>query len=482
MRQAPPSCGRSPPLATGGARRGFVGLGVLLVALAAGAARADEDPEARAARVAQARERLAAEEAELAREVNAAIDRGRDWLLAQQRNDGSFPGFSTSGNPRDYHVMDVGLNALVILTLAHCGLTDEHAALKKCLNYCRTHYSGGKGSMNLKGTGRLTIYTAAALALALHALYASEEERRGEVKRDRYGNVLPPKGLKCTYPASIRRWMEELVEFIVKAQGAGGGWRYPGNPIQSEEGETDLSNAQYALLALDAAARCGIPVPEATWRNAGGHVLGLQESDGLDAPVWIENEAWEPGEEQPPRFVEATRARARGWGYLPGENQLVTGSMTAAGVTCLAIVKERLWALGKLDAELRRRLDAGLLDGLAWLGENFTVTENPTPGGASMWHYYYLYGLERAGARTGARHFGRQDWYREGARHLLAAQQPHGGWKEADGTVRPADATESAITQTCFALLFLKRSSSKPFAPMHPPVTGGGADGAAEGR
>jgi hypothetical protein len=439
-------------------------------------ARGDEASE-RAARVAAARAKLAAEEAAFNERVNSAIDRGGKWLAGRQRNDGSYPGFSEDLKPRQYNIMEVGLDALVVLTLAHCGFDPKHDAVRKCLDFCRFHYSGGDGSLNLKGSGKLTTYTAATLILALHALYASVEERKGEVKKDRYGNPIPPKSMKCTYPNSIRHWMEELVKFVVEAQVLpAGGWRYPGNPLDAPEGDTDLSNTQYALLALDAAARCGIAVPEETWRKAAAYVLAMQEKDGLDAPVWVQNETWEPGEAEPPRFVEAAKARARGWGYLPGENELITGSMTAAGVTCLALVKERLWAMGKLDAGLRRDIDRGLLDGLAWLSENFTVTENPTPGGASMWHYYYLYGLERAGVKTGSRFIGQHDWYREGAEHLLGAQLDTGGWKEADGTVRPADATESAITQTCFAILFLKRSTSKPFVPVMPPVTGGGSE------
>ena len=144
------------------------------------------------------------------------------------------------------------------------------------------------------------------------------------------------------------------------------------------------------------------------------------------------------------------------------------------GVTCLALCKEHIWLLKKLDAKLRGRIDKGLLAGIAWLSDNFSVEENPTPGGASMWHYYYLYGLERTGSKVGTRWIGKHDWYREGGEHLLAAQEKNGGWKEPDGTQRPVDATESAITQTCFALLFLKRSTRKPFVPMMPTVTGGG--------
>jgi hypothetical protein len=438
-------------------------------------------PEARKARIEEARRVLAEQDEAFKEQVNAAIDRGVAWLRTQQKKQGGFPGFSENLPPNTYDTMEVGVNALVILTLAHCGVGPDEKVIKNCLNFCRGHYSGKTG-LNLKNTGKLTIYTAATLILALDALYVPPEEKVQAPKNDRYGNPVPPKPLKCKYPKAIRKWIEELVDFIVKNQvKPAGGWRYPENIMGGPDGATDLSNTQYALLALDAASRCGILAPVETWTRAAGYVLKEQDADGLDAPIWMENEAWEPGFEKPARFLEAAKTLARGWTYLPGDTELPTGSMTTAGVTCLAMCKEHLWARKKLEADMRARLDKGMLAGIAWLSENWSVEENPTPGGASQWHYYYLYGLERTGSKLGSRWIGKQDWYRAGAAHLLAAQEKNGQWKEPDGTVRPADATESATTQTCFALLFLRRSTRKPFLPMMPAVTGGGAE-PADGR
>ena len=443
---------------------------------------AAEDADRRA-RIDAAKRKAAESKADFDRRVNEAIDRGVAWLRSTQRKDGTFPGFSDDLKPRQYNIMEVGLNALVVLTLAHCGVGPKDEAIKKCLAWCRFHYAGGKGSLNLKATGRLTIYTAATLMLALDALYKPEKKKdKGKLPHDRYGNPVPPKIKPCKYPSKVRKWLQQLVNFIVNNQlSPSGGWRYPGNPLEAPEGDTDLSNVQYALLALDAVARCGIKVPADTWTRAAQYLLKTQEEEGLEAPVWIENEAWEPGDDKTPRFTEAIKTEARGWAYRPGLTDLPNGSMTCAGTTLLGLVKERLWFAKKLDPKLRRRIDRGILDGLAWLSENFSVEENPTPGGASQWHYYYLYGLERTGAKLGVRFIGKHDWYREGGEHLLAAQLEHGGWAEAGGVDKPADKTESAITQSCFALLFLRRTTPKPFVPMMPPLTGGG-DAPKDGR
>ena len=431
------------------------GFAFLFCLLALGSAGADE-----------AEERV---EPELQAKIDAAIERGVVWLRGRQRNTGAYPAFGDNLPANTYNPLDPGVNALVVQTLAHCGVAKTDPAIQKCLTVVRADYAKNKGQ------DTVYTYTAATIILALLAAHVGEEAAV-EIKRDRYGNPIPPKRRKpCKLPPGDRRLIQELVKFLVRAQvKPAGGWRYPGNPVDSVEADTDLSNTQYALLALDAAARCRIEAPVETWKLAAEHLLREQEEEGIEVPVWIENEDWEEGQDEAARFKEAGQTQARGWCYLPGHNALATGSMTCAGVTCLAIVKEWLWARKALEPELRRRLDKGMLDGLAWLGDHFTVEDNPDPP-ENMWHYYYLYGLERTGAKTGVKYLARHDWYREGAVHLLAAQEENGGWKSAAALGKPADNTESEITQTCFALLFLKRATRKPVIPVTPPViTGGG--------
>ena len=458
-----------PPARTPVARRrtvcglaGPVALALVLVVAVAGGRRAvAEDPAP-----------------PLQERVDRAIAQGVAWLRTQQRRDGGFPGLGEDRtDSRSYHLMDVGLNALVVLTLAHGGADADDDAVKRAMRFCEGHYRGDprKGSWNLAGDGKLTVYVAATLILALDALHDATGGEPPVVKRDRYGAPQAPRPCRCRYPKRVERWIRELVDFLATAQDASGGWRYPGNPIASEEAATDLSNTQYALLGLAAAARCGIEVAPEVWQRAAEHVLREQEADGLEAPWWIVNPAWSEGSEGVERFVVGSQGRSRGWCYLPGQVALPTGAMTAAGVTCLAVAKERLWHLGALPPALATRIDLGLRDGLIWLGENLDVTRNPEPSGAAaLWHYYWLYGLERAGAKAGVRFLGQKDWYALGAAYLLGAQQEDGAWPQAGADGRPADHTESPITQTCFAILFLRRATARPPIPMTPNVTGGG--------
>ena len=87
--------------------------------------------------------------------------------------------------------------------------------------------------------------------------------------------------------------------------------------------------------------------------------------------------------------------------------------------------------------------DQDLADGAAWVASKFTVTSNPIRGGGH--HYYYLYGLERAGVLYETPKFGTHDWYAEGAQYLIKSQRPDGSW--------------SNLTNTCFAVLVLKRAT-----------------------
>jgi hypothetical protein len=114
----------------------------------------------------------------------------------------------------------------------------------------------------------------------------------------------------------------------------------------------------------------------------------------------------------------------------------------------MVICKDALESLRQYRS-VKKKGDQSIRDGCAWLAKNFTVTGNP---GYGAWHYYYLYGLERAGVLSLVRLFGKNDWYEKGVNYLLGAQQGNGSW--------PGTGNCSDLSNTCFALLFLKRATT----------------------
>jgi hypothetical protein len=211
-----------------------------------------------------------------------------------------------------------------------------------------------------------------------------------------------------------RRWIEELTQKLITWQLRDGDWAYPA-------GDANLSTTQYAALGLWTAARDGVAIAPEVWQRLASAVLDYQSGDG-------------------------------GFGYGTRHGNKPYGSMTAAGAGVLAIAEIGLRSAGRWTDELGQAIVAGRERGQQWLAREFSVSTNPRGGGGP---FYYLYGLERLGALSGVARFGDHDWYQEGASFLVAHQVPlDGSW--------------GGLTDTCFALLFLKRAT----AVARSPVTG----------
>jgi hypothetical protein len=365
--------------------------------------------------------RLKQADRKLQAEIDIAICRGRNWLLSEQEIDGSFP------HPYIPGYMEVGGTALSLLTLLHCDVKPTDRRIRKGFDFLRRHYDQHKAEPPAAKSG-LKVYEAAVTIMALAQLGTDREEGRGE--RGRGSVRLDEPDL---------RWARELTDWLVEAQATNGGWGYPA------PARTDASNSQYALLALKEARRMNIRVPEGVFEKALDFWLRSQEPDG--PKVRRHEETGGDGVFTADRSVAPVWDRARGWGYR-GSGQ-PSGSMTAAGVAAMALVRTELRSSHKMLAAER-----AMHDGLAWLGEHFSVAGNP--GIEGRHHHYYLYGLERAGVLAGVVWMGDHRWYAEGARLLVDAQERDGGWATSEHTAR-------GVVDPCFALLFLARSTTYSF-------------------
>jgi hypothetical protein len=315
-------------------------------------------------------------------DINKAIDRGVLWLLEQQQTDGSWG--------QDSLRYPTGMTGLALYTLLKSGVPAEHPCV-------------ALGFRSLLSVDPHETYVIACQLLALGAT----------------GNPA--------YHVRMERLAKRLASLAVR-----GSWSYPlaheGPGWADRPGNLDLSNAQFAVLGLHAAQRVGASVP------------GRLISDVIRQTRFHQQLPKNLGGVHP----DGTPREAAGFAYHgPGQSGLgaATGSMTCAGITVLEICRRMLGSA--ITARQRRQIDDAILRAVTWLGEAWSVDENP---GQEQGHkLYYLYGLERVGSLLDLTLIDGHAWYAEGARALLATQKKDGAWGSA--------------SDTAFALLFLLRAT-----------------------
>jgi hypothetical protein len=300
-----------------------------------------------------------------------------------------------------------------------------------------------KSTANPRWTGELVLLT----------LIHGGADKKGKEFNELLEFILDDE-LRCTYNVAIQAialekldkqkyfWrIAQCAQFLVDNQKANGQWSY-GQPTQIPRnilklknikpkksgtkvkrnkiiirqrrvlpGTGDNSNSQYAALGLRACIDAGCVIERKVIKRALNWWKTAQNLDG-------------------------------GWNYTtPSAQNPSYGSMTVAGIAAICIYLYYL----KKDMKVVKN-NKYIKKGVKWLVKNFAVDKNP--GKKTIWHYYYLYGLERAGALYDTEVFGTHRWYQEGARYLLKNQESDGSWKRS-------------VQDTCFAILFLRRATKK---------------------
>jgi len=354
-------------------------------------------------------------EEEAQKKVDAAIDKGVKWILEKYKTGG---------------ISDQKKAELICLTLVHSGLRRDHPFLveqtNKLLNRPLSEtYNAGLRALLMEKLDRRRFQ----LPLAETALFFVDSQcengqwtYNGKSRRVPAQYVPTPTKRKDDTTAGSTRSDDDGIP--------------PGKPIKipptakpNGTRSGDNSNSQYAILGMFAAARANCELPKETLEKAVKWWESKQNPDG-------------------------------GWGYACAEvpdgagNGIVTnastGSMTTAGLTALIVCK---FYLGIDTAN-----DPVIQKGLAWLGSNLSYSTNPGSGSA-LWHYYYLYGLERVGQIAGMKEFGGKDWYKGGAAWLIDNQKPDGHWESAAKSTPQGDQLCDDVCNTCFAILFLRRAT-----------------------
>jgi hypothetical protein len=179
---------------------------------------------------------------------------------------------------------------------------------------------------------------------------------------------------------------------------------------------TDNSNSQFAILALWAAQRHGVPV-ERTLRRVALRYETSQNANG----------SW-------------------GYRYRRGGGEAESAPMTCVGLLGLAVG----YGIGRAPAVPGGAQNPHILGGFVALSQHIGAPAGRTQG-LPMANLYFLWSVERAAVLYDLQTIAGKDWYRWGAEILVANQQPLGHWDKGlyIGSARTLD--------TCLALLFLKR-------------------------
>jgi len=302
----------------------------------------------------------AAPEIPLALRVNDAIALGVQFLRRAQQRDGSFPGFEAE-HPG-------GMTAMAAFTLAKSGVRRGDPAITRALGA-------------LSGVEFKSVYSASAHVLLCDALHD---------------------------PARVEDARRSL-EFLL-ANRQQGVWAYPWGHLCD-------SNTQFALLALRAARRMGLDVPESVF---------VEALEGL----------------------EIFRDDSGGFTYAPGDHNPNAG-ITCAALASLAVMQEAAAGMPRLRAALERKA-AVRTEAEKWLEKRFDPLRNTLIDGAwrPAWQFAYMWALERWCGLTQRERVAGRDWYEEGATWLLDEQARDGSFGRTHD-----------LPDTCFALLFLRRAT-----------------------
>ncbi|MEX1024760.1 MAG: prenyltransferase/squalene oxidase repeat-containing protein [Planctomycetota bacterium] len=291
--------------------------------------------------------------------VNHAISWGVDSLLEAQARDGRWTQVSEQRYPG-------GLTAFVAFTLLKSGVRRNDPAVSKAL-------------AALAETPPESTYGASA-RLFLYGALGSGGAQRSDI--------------------------EYATNFLLANQ-RDGLWGYPDDPL-------DMSNTQFALLGLRAAADLGIDVPEGALVRCLDALLDLQSKSGA---------------------------------FRYKHDHLATLGMTAATLAGFATLDRFAESMRQLATNLRRA-ESARARADEWVRATFDPAENAMEDGrwTPSFRFATLWAIERYAGLSSEPRLIEENWYETGARWLLEVQNVDGSWG-------------SETYQTCFALLFLRRSS-----------------------
>lgn len=306
----------------------------------------------------------------LALRVDAATWRGIQFLMTRQHPDGTWFDWLEPHHPG-------GMTSLCAYALYKAGMPKSHATLQLALAYLDEH----PAEYTYDAALRILLYTS-------------------------------------LDPEQWRDRIEQAAEVMLYVPDNYFSYRFEGG----KGGGGDLSNHQFASVALHALDDHGFRLDRKIWDRLAERIVGNQNEDGS-------------------------------FGYNPGGG--ATPTMSLAGLAVAAACRNAYERNGwpRKDVEvLRKAVDRAV----AYSGEHWLLDQPRNTGPLDRWFLYACYGMERAAALAGVENFGRHDWYAEVADELCVMQNGDGSWNNPWG--------EHEMS-TAFALLTLARATAATGLP-----------------
>lgn len=251
-------------------------------------------------------------------------------------------------------------------------------------------------------------------------------------------------GLTITLLAELdaevhRGLIERFISRLVAQQKPHGGWGYSGRPTG------DTSMTQHAVLGLWTASRHNIPGSLEAWESVTNWLLRTQDPSGAWSYQGVDPESFERIEQPEVRPSMGVAGLASLY-FCATHLQLLPIRKANADVPEVLQRAEAAVQVSPLtDAVDAARVAEARQLGERWVSEHGSELSEQYP-------YYHLYAIERYNALREAvtgESEREPPWYNDGAAYLFRQQMAQGQW----------NAGERPVPATCFAILFLLRST-----------------------
>ena len=338
---------------------------------------------------------LPSKERSLLNEVERAQRRGLDWLLQQQKLNGSW----------DNHPAVTALAATAFLRSAKTLPTDRQAAVDRAVKFI---LSNVKSNGAIYAGGETDPYPNYSTAICSVALMAAN--------RTEYRDII------CNARAFLLASQFDETRGVASTNANYGGIGY------GRRERPDLSNMQWALEAIhltESLDKPRDPRPHPKWDLHWQKAIQfLQRCQNL------------PAHNDQPWAKNATDRDLGGFIYMPGYSFANEGQpidektpLRSYGSTSYAGLKSYLYAELKKD-------DPRVVAAVNWLKHNYTLDENPGIGSAGLYYYYHTfakaltaYGDDTFTDAAGKAH----DWRYELMNKLVSLQKNDGFWVNDNG-------------------------------------------------